>query len=114
MNRYTRSGVIDDVCAGRRVVVVADTAMLAHAALRDVEADLPAGEVGRTFRANGRERIEMRSGGWVRFATAGSPSSLRGVECDVVYCDSHDAAVRVREHLSLMIASSPHGEVIHP
>lgn len=108
MNRYAAAGVLADVRAGKRVLVVAGSNTLARVALWDVTGQgLSSDE--KVHRSNGREKIESPSGGWARFRSV--HGSVRGLTADVVLLDTVASDEELAE-LKLCIASAPGGEVI--
>lgn len=68
--------------AGYRVVLLADTAVEAHA-LFERHAAL-ATDATSVRRTKGRQSVQFASGGHVRYETARSPEVLRGVVADLV------------------------------
>lgn len=101
--------------AGRRVLIVGHT-LAAAAELWDRVAEAAADDVSllRIRHASGDQRIEFKSGGFVRTA---SPRSLnsRGIAADVLYLSTEAAALGSAELASVMatLASSSVGLVIH-
>ncbi|TFV83147.1 hypothetical protein [Blastococcus sp. CT_GayMR16] len=108
MNRYVVDGVLADMRASKRVVVVAESGPLARRCLDECEARAVAGEKVR--RAHGEERIEHPYGGRITFHTIRG-GGLRGVAADVVYVDA-DATLEQIGELRLIVSASPGGEVI--
>lgn len=85
MNRYVTTGLLDDLREGKSVLYLAATRTYARAMLHLLDSQLAPEEVARVVRANGRERIDHRSGGRVVLSSVGS--SLRGLSPDVVVID---------------------------
>lgn len=109
MNRYAAAGLLADVRAGKRVLVVCGSSASARDAFGNVtDQGLHDGE--KSFRSYGHERIEAPSGGWVRFRSVHGRGH-RGVTADVVLLDT---AVSDEEMADLMacVACVPHGEVL--
>lgn len=109
MNRYGWEGVARDLAAGRSVVYVG-SGVACRAAFERIAALMPDG--ARMRRANGNERIEHPSGGFLRLGAW--RCNLRGLVADVVILDDADAdrdLDLVRE-LTMCVAGSPHGEVL--
>lgn len=113
MNRYVVAGVLADVEAGRRVLVITENAQESRVLLAQL---LDAAEVAgllveaRIRRGSGVESVELPAGGWVRFRSR--RQSTRGMSADVVFIDG-DASPAVVAELRLVVMASPHrGEVI--
>lgn len=111
MNRYVVDGVLADLAAGRRVLVVSQTVNQGRYAFDDIVSALQ--DAGRhddviVRRANGAQRIEDRRGGWVRFCSVAS--SARGMTADVVFIDA-DPTIEQLADLMPVVASTG-GEVI--
>lgn len=112
MNRYVAAGVLADMRAGRRVVVLCGTRPLARLAFAKVAAGAVDGETVR--RANGEERIIAKDGpGWVRFGRSGG-TTFRGFSADVVLFDVADPDRDALDAAAAIIAAAPGGEVIRP
>lgn len=90
MNRYVASGLLEDMRAGKRVLVVSDTQSLARYAWAEVAVSLREDE--RSVGANGHERCEAYGGGWIRFGSK-EILSARGVDADVLLLDVKDPMV---------------------
>lgn len=109
MNRYVLAGVLADLVAGRRVLVVSahlreSRVLLDQLVSEAVDDDL----VVVVRRANGRESVELpRSGGSVVFRSVGQ--SMRGLEADVVFVDAY-ATPEVLHELEIVVAAG--GELI--
>lgn len=88
MNRYVASGLLEDMRAGKRVLVVSDTQSLARYAWAEVAVDLREDE--RSIGTNGNERCEAYGGGWIRFGSKGCLPD-RG-DADVLLLDVKDPA----------------------
>ena len=99
MNRYLIVGVLRDMRAGRRVLVVSGTRPEVRAALDDVTAHLRPEDAQRVRVANGAESIEARGGGAVRFV---SRTGLRGASADVVVVEGHQPTLDEREDLAVL------------
>ena len=87
--------------------------MACRAAFERIAALMPDG--ARMRRANGNERIEHPSGGFLRFRRLGAwRHNLRGLTADVVVLDDPEADRDLDFIHSLMacVAGSPHGEVL--
>lgn len=112
MNRYGWEGVARDLAAGRSVVYVG-SGVACRAALERIAALMPDG--ARIRRANGNERIEHPSGGFLRFRRLGAwRYNLRGLVADVVILDGAetDRDLGLVRELTMCVALSPHGEVL--
>ena len=82
MNRYLINGVLRDMRAGRRVIVVSGTRPELRATFLDVAAHMGDGE--RAFRTSGQERCVSPTGGVVLFLPR---TALRGTWADVVVAE---------------------------
>ena len=112
MNRYGWEGVARDLAAGRSVVYVG-SGVACRAAFERIAALMPDG--ARIRRANGNERVEHPSGGFLRFRRLGAwRCNLRGLVADVVILDDPDADrdLDLVHALMACVAGSPHGEVL--
>lgn len=112
MNRYGWEGVARDLAAGRSVVYVG-SGVACRAAFERIAALMPDG--ARMRRANGDERIEHPSGGFLRFRRLGAwRYNLRGLVADVVILDGAetDRDLGLVRELTMCVALSPHGEVL--
>ena len=112
MNRYGWEGVARDLAAGRSVVYVG-SGVACRAAFERIAALMPDG--ARMRRANGDERIQHPSGGSLRFRRLGAwRSNLRGLAADVVILDGAetDRDLGLVRELTVLVAGSPHGEVL--
>lgn len=108
MNRYAAAGVLADVRAGKRVLVVCGSNTMARVAFWAVtDQGLTPDE--KCYRTTGREKITAPGGGWARFRSVHS-LELRGVTADVVLLDT----VATDEELSQLKAcvASTGGEVL--
>lgn len=105
MNRYVVDGILADMRAGRRVLVVAQTVRMARFAFNEVAAAAVEGETVR--RANGRERITHPDGGWIRFCSV-SGHGARGLAADVVFIDADPTMEQLAE---LVPVAASGGEV---
>jgi len=114
VNRYVLQGLVGDLAAGRRVLVITESVSQARFSFEDAVAvvehldELPAGLKVR--RANGDESISTAAGGRLSFRTRRGPSSLRGLSVDVVFVDV-DPTPELMEALYPMVATS-RGELI--
>lgn len=112
MNRYGWEGVARDLAAGRSVVYVG-SGRACRAAFERIAALMPDG--ARIRHANGNERIEHPSGGFLRFRRLGAwRCNLRGLVADVVVLDDAgtDFDLDLVRELTMCVALSPHGEVL--
>lgn len=112
MNRYGLEGVARDLAAGRSVVYVG-SGVACRAAFERIAALMPDG--ARMRRANGDERIQHPSGGSLRFRRLGAwRCNLRGLVADVVILDGAetDRDLGLVRELTVLVAGSPHGEVL--
>lgn len=112
MNRYGLEGVARDLAAGRSVVYVG-SGVACRAAFERIAALMPDG--ARMRRANGDERIQHPSGGSLRFRRLGAwRYNLRGLVADVVILDGAetDRDLGLVRELTVLVAGSPHGEVL--
>lgn len=109
MNRTTAEGVLARATRGQRVIVMAhrprDTMNLILSCMTPGEE-----RVSRVRTTSGREEIALGPGGRITFAR--SVNALRGQSADAVYLDGGHSSVLV-EYAECVVASSPHGEVIH-
>lgn len=101
MNRYVRTGLHIDLLDGKRVLYLGPTRHEGRYVLDEMAAEMDLTET-RVVRVNGAERIEHRSGGWVRFSSIGS--SLRGYNVDVVVVDG-DLSDSATEDIRVMTAA---------
>ncbi|MFI6270722.1 hypothetical protein [Micromonospora zamorensis] len=108
MNRYIIDGLLADMRAGRRVVVLSGT----RTELRNtfVEVAAHATEKERVRRRNGEERISVADGlGWITFGLSGNPP--RGFDADVVLFDAHRPSWEAVDAARPLIAGTQ-GELI--
>lgn len=107
MNRYTVAGVLTDVTAGRRVLVVTADQQASRYALADVVAALEAagrqGDV-RIFRAAGAERVDRLAGGGVVFRSI--RQGVHGLSADVLVLEAEPTMDRLAAFLPAIAASS--------
>lgn len=101
MNRYERAGVLDDIRAGRRVVLVDVRRSQAALNFLQVVAEADPQEWEYVRRTNGNERAAHVSGGEL-IPMAINHQGLRGLVCDVVAAENYrdmafDQAQTVRE-----------------
>ena len=114
MNRCVLEGLVADMAAGRRVLVVTESLRQGQFAFDDAVSaverlgQLPVGLKVR--RANGDKSIPTANGGRLNFATHRSRSGLRGWSVDVVFVDL-DPTPELIETLHPLVATS-HGELI--
>lgn len=87
MNKYALDGIIADAKRGTSILYVAHTSTDVKAAHRYVLDAIGAEEV-TSCRANGRERVEFKGAGEIRFISSSSTSG-RGHAVDVVYVADH-------------------------
>lgn len=107
MNRYVLDGVLADMRAGRRVLIVGETQRHARHSFNELADRV--GADAQVVRANGRERIQHVGGGSIVFSSLGS-GSARGLSFDVVFIDA-DALPNQIAQLTPCVASSG-GEVM--
>ncbi len=108
MNRYTATGVLNDMRQGRRVIVLTATQQAARLAFEQVAAQAAADEKAR--RTNGCERITAANGtGWIAFGSTRG-TQHRGTTADVVFLDS--GCPDTPSMVAPIVAASPVGEVV--
>lgn len=114
MNRHKVAGIVADLAAGRRVLVVCQDVRASRDAFYSIaaaaiSADLDDDLVVR--RANGSERIGHPNGGVVLFRSR--RQLARGLSADVIVLD-FDASDDELAELLPVIAASPIRELIRP
>lgn len=102
MTRYTAAGVLADMRDGKSVIYFGSRAAGTEL-LADCVAMAGADEVARVARANGKERVDHRTGGSVRMVA--SPHGLRGALPDVLVLEvQKDADPRVWHEIQSVLA----------
>ncbi|MEV8023674.1 hypothetical protein [Microbacterium sp. NPDC080220] len=88
MNRYAAAGITAEAAQGKRILVVAPTAIELREGLLDL-IDAAANTEGASIRrANGAERIDYPNRGGIRFATTRSTQRAIGSAWDAIYLDA--------------------------
>lgn len=107
MNRYTVAGIIADVTAGRRVLVVTADLRASRNALQSVVDQLEAGgRMGdvRVLRSAGMERIDRPAGGGVTFRSV--RQGARGHTADVLVLEAAPTPDELADFLPVIATSS--------
>lgn len=86
MNKYTASALSAEAASGLRVLVVSHSRRAELDAFGEFEALAESAGASRVRRANGAERIEFPSGGFLAFASARARAG-RGICVDLVFVD---------------------------
>ena len=118
MNRYVIRGIAEDALRGKIVLLCEPGSITGREALRQVVIDIGLVDplaVRRASWANGREELDVASGG--RVILIRSPRALRGYAADVVYLGINAAlGSQAPEWLESAqpCIDSTHGEIIRP
>lgn len=112
MNRFVATGLLEEMRAGKRVVVVGSTHALVGHIFDEVAAFTEPGEKPR--RVKGAQRIEGGHGrGTIYFRSlAGYPG--RGISADLVFIEDPDHRMSPDQFrdIAAFVCASPTGEII--
>lgn len=115
MNRYVLQGLLRDLVAGQRVLVVVESNRFARLVLDELAAAahaMSSPPVGlKVRRANGEEGLSTAAGGRITFHTRRSPNGLRGLAADVVFVNVDFPDQDLLDSVHLILASR-RGELI--